>query len=170
MYSRIEDFVNAYTHESQATGRVLGALNDQCLSQEKEPGDPTWNIGKLGWHIATTPYWIVNEFGGQIPGSEEPAQLSAAAITAEQARVSAATIEQVKAKFSDADTAGTVSAFGYPLPLGAWLHALVAHEVHHRGQLSVMMRQAGVACPSLYGPNKEETARLMAEGMVPADQ
>ena len=32
---------------------------------------------------------------------------------------------------------------------------------HPGRQLSVMMRQAGLTVPSIYGPNKEETAEFM---------
>jgi uncharacterized damage-inducible protein DinB len=30
------------------------------------------------------------------------------------------------------------------------------HEIHHRAQMTVLMRQAGLKVPGLYGPAKEE--------------
>ena len=46
-------------------------------------------------------------------------------------------------------------------PMWAMFNALIVHEVHHRGQMSVLMRQAGLVVPSIYGPNAEETAKMM---------
>ncbi len=48
-------------------------------------------------------------------------------------------------------------------PVWQMLNALIAHEIHHRGQLSVLMRQAGIKVPNIYGPNYEETQTMMAK-------
>ncbi len=37
-----------------------------------------------------------------------------------------------------------------------WLRAMVEHEVHHRGQLYLMLGQIGVATPPIYGLTSEE--------------
>jgi DinB family len=36
-------------------------------------------------------------------------------------------------------------------------NAILAHGIHHRGQLSLMCRLAGGQTPGMYGPNREET-------------
>lgn len=38
------------------------------------------------------------------------------------------------------------------------LRCLVFHQIHHRGELIVLMRQAGLRVPGLYGPAKEDWA------------
>ena len=40
--------------------------------------------------------------------------------------------------------------------------AIVAHGIHHRGQLTLMCRLAGGQVPGLFGPNREETAAMRA--------
>jgi uncharacterized damage-inducible protein DinB len=40
--------------------------------------------------------------------------------------------------------------------------AIVAHGIHHRGQLALMCRLAGGQVPGLYGPKREETAARRA--------
>jgi uncharacterized damage-inducible protein DinB len=40
--------------------------------------------------------------------------------------------------------------------------AIVAHGIHHRGQLCLMCRLTGGQPPGLYGPNREETAAMRA--------
>jgi uncharacterized damage-inducible protein DinB len=43
------------------------------------------------------------------------------------------------------------------VPVGAALRALMLnHWYHHRGQLSVYLRQVGVPVPSIYGPSADE--------------
>ncbi|HZG18224.1 MAG TPA: DinB family protein, partial [Candidatus Bathyarchaeia archaeon] len=49
---------------------------------------------------------------------------------------------------------------------GFTLRALLMHEVHHRGQMTVLMRQAGLTIPGIYGPAKEEWAAMGMEAPV----
>jgi hypothetical protein len=42
---------------------------------------------------------------------------------------------------------------------GMVLEALIRHEAHHRGQMTVLMRQAGLVVPGCYGPAREEWAQ-----------
>ena len=43
------------------------------------------------------------------------------------------------------------------------LNVLIRHQIHHRGQMTILMRQAGVVVPSVYGPSREETAAMRAK-------
>ena len=45
---------------------------------------------------------------------------------------------------------------GATLPVWKWLRAMVEHEVHHRGQIYLMLNQLGVPTPPLYGLTSEE--------------
>jgi uncharacterized damage-inducible protein DinB len=36
------------------------------------------------------------------------------------------------------------------------LSIVLSHQTHHRGQMTVLMRQAGVPVPGMYGPSREE--------------
>jgi uncharacterized damage-inducible protein DinB len=49
---------------------------------------------------------------------------------------------------------------------GFTLFASLLHEVHHRGQMTVLMRQAGLAVPGTAGPSKQEWAQW---GMAPPE-
>jgi uncharacterized damage-inducible protein DinB len=41
---------------------------------------------------------------------------------------------------------------------GTVLSALIKHQAHHRGQLTILMRNEGLTVPGIYGPSKEEWA------------
>ena len=38
--------------------------------------------------------------------------------------------------------------------------AILMHQIHHRGQLSLMCRLSGGTPPGIYGPNREEMAAM----------
>jgi uncharacterized damage-inducible protein DinB len=40
---------------------------------------------------------------------------------------------------------------------------MIKHIVHHRGQMTVLMRQAGVQVPGIYGPAREEWSQMGME-------
>ena len=44
------------------------------------------------------------------------------------------------------------------MPNSIFLMTLINHQNHHRGQMTVLMRQAGLTVPGVYGPAKEEWA------------
>lgn len=48
--------------------------------------------------------------------------------------------------------------YGEKWPRGQSARILIDHQIHHRGQLTVVMRQAGLQVPGVYGPSKEEWA------------
>ena len=45
---------------------------------------------------------------------------------------------------------------GVSLPVWKWLRAMVEHEVHHRGQIYLMLGMLDVPTPPLYGMTSEE--------------
>jgi uncharacterized damage-inducible protein DinB len=54
---------------------------------------------------------------------------------------------------------------GARLPVWKWLRAMVEHEVHHRGQIYVMLGMLGVSTPPLFGLTSEEV-RARSEILV----
>lgn len=45
---------------------------------------------------------------------------------------------------------------GTSIPVWKWLRSMVEHEIHHRGQIYLMLRVLGVATPPLYGLTSEQ--------------
>jgi len=40
---------------------------------------------------------------------------------------------------------------------------LIAHQGHHRAQMTVLMRQAGLKVPGVYGPSEADKAAIAAK-------
>jgi uncharacterized damage-inducible protein DinB len=74
--------------------------------------------------------------------------------------------DQIGAKWKDATLMQEKNFYGMMWKLGMMLDILIRHEVHHRGQMTVLMRQAGLKVPGVYGPAKEEWANY---GMKPQE-
>jgi len=70
--------------------------------------------------------------------------------------------EQASKKLRDEQLASEMTYFGRSLPTARILQSLVRHQIHHRGQMTILMRQAGVVVPGVYGPSREETAAMRA--------
>jgi uncharacterized damage-inducible protein DinB len=96
-----------------------------------------------------------------VPKFEQPSAKSAAELvpTLDQSLAKARSILQ---NLDDADLAKIWRVMDgdrevMAVPVGAALRALMLnHWYHHRGQLSVYLRQVGVPVPSIYGPSADE--------------
>ena len=54
--------------------------------------------------------------------------------------------------------------YGEKWKRGMTLQGLIHHEIHHRAEMIVLMRLAGLPVPGLYGPTREEWTQY---GMEP---
>jgi uncharacterized damage-inducible protein DinB len=163
MFHNAAEFLDMYGWESDCTARVLGALTDESLVQAKAEGHI--DLGGLGWHVATSPAFMLNQVELKMPefGWQTPEDLSAAKIQSTYADLSARTKAHAE-NLKPEDLQKVYHVFGMmDWPVWQMLNALIAHEVHHRGQISVLMRQAGLTVPNIYGPNFEETQQMMAK-------
>ena len=163
MFRRVADFQKAWEHESGSTLKVLGALTDASLAQAVTKDDRT--LGRLAWHLATTPREMMERTGLAVggPAHDAPPPATAAAIVSAYETASRAVADGVAA-WSDATLEVEDDMYGEKWARGLTLQSLVAHQAHHRGQMTVLMRQAGLKVPGVYGPAREEWT---AYGMKP---
>ncbi len=163
MFRRVADFQKAWEQEKASTLKVLGAMTDASLSQAVTSDGRT--LGRLAWHVATTLGEMMERTGLKIggPSHEAPPPPSAAAIVAAYGAAAKAVAEGVSG-WSDATLEVEDDMYGQRWSRGLTLQALVVHQAHHRGQMTVLMRQAGLKVPGVYGPAREEWT---AYGMQP---
>jgi uncharacterized damage-inducible protein DinB len=166
MFSRLDIFLGAWSHEAASTQRVLDALTDESLEQTVAPGHRT--IRRLAWHIAQTVPEMMGKTGLHVEGlgEHDPPPATAKEI-AEAYRVAAASLaDELRANWTDATLKDKDEMYGEQWSRGMTLGALLLHQTHHRGQLTVLMRQAGLVVPGVFGPNKEDWAQW---GMQPPE-
>ena len=162
MFRRVADFQKAWEQEREATLKILKALTDASLEQAVTKDDRT--LGRMAWHLAQSLSEMMPRTGLTVtePAQDAPVPPSAAAIADVYETASKAVSDEIASKWTD-DTLGVEDdMYGTSWPRGLTLMALVLHQAHHRGQMTVLMRQAGLTVPGVYGPAREEWA---AHGM-----
>jgi len=164
MVRSIEDFLSSWSAESESTLKALRALTDSSLNQRVTPNGRS--LGFIAWHITTTLSEMMGHAGVPVagPSDKEPAPSSAATIADAYEKAARALAEAVKEKWADSQLTDDIPMYGETWKKGFVLSALIGHQIHHRGQMTVLMRQAGLKVPGMFGPSKEEWA---AYGMQP---
>ena len=163
MYSNMQEFVEGYGWESGVTASLLDNLTQESLSVKKADGHNT--LGELAYHVATSPAMMMREIKWDMP---ERGWAPTGEVNLEELRANyRADVEAIKAKaatLSEDELNEVHHVFGMmDWQAKQMFGALVCHEIHHRGQLSVLMRQAGLVVPSIYGPNYEETQEYLKQ-------
>ncbi|ADG05309.1 DinB family protein [Kyrpidia tusciae] len=156
MFATIRDFAEEWSHESAATQRVLEALTDESLARQVAPGHRT--LGEIAWHLVTSVHEILSHAGLQFEslGDDRRVPDSAGTIAEAYQKTSLAALEAAQTQWSDETLRETRNMYGEPWTVAFTLRILIQHQTHHRGQMTVLMRQAGLRVPGVYGPSKEE--------------
>lgn len=162
MFKHIEDFTATWQNETAATLRTMEALTDESLSQQITSDHRT--LGRLAWHLVQTLHEMPSRTGLSFegPGDEVTVPASAAVIAEKYKTTSQSLLEAVQSSWKDENLIVMSDMYGDQWPNGLTLDILVKHEIHHRGQMTVLIRQAGLRAPELYGPTKEQWAEYGA--------
>jgi uncharacterized damage-inducible protein DinB len=165
MFRKITDFITDWKYEEESTLKVLRNINNNSLN--KKDNENVRSIAVLAWHITITLSEMLNKAGLKVKGPEEnskpPANISE--IISAYERSSASVIEQVQRNWTDSDLSEEIPMYGESWKKGVVLSVLIKHQAHHRGQLTILMRQAGLIVPGVYGPSKEEWAQFNMPAM-----
>jgi uncharacterized damage-inducible protein DinB len=166
MYAMVSEALEDWRQEATLTQKVLDALTDASLGQRVSPEGRT--LGRIAWHMVTSIPGFLAHFGltARPVAEADTVPASAKAIAESFRQVTADAAEAVKQQWTDESLKQVQDAFGRPLPNAAIFGLLIKHMVHHRGQMTVLMRQAGLTVPGVYGPAKEEWSRMGLEPPV----
>lgn len=163
MFTTVNDFLQEWKQEAATTQKVLDALTDESLKQEAAPG--LYSIGSVAWHITGAAYYFPAQLGitFEVPDLRKEAPASSAEISETYKTVSTRLSEAVSEQVSDEKMNEKMKVFGMDMSVQSVLRLLIQHQIHHRGQLTVLMRQAGLKVPGVYGPSKEEFEAMNAQ-------
>lgn len=163
MYRTVEDLIAEWKHEAGLTQNLLDSLTDEALLQQVYPEGRT--LGRIAWHFVTNIPDYLTEFGVSIAKVSNASEVPTAKEIAEVFRaVSSQVINALQEQWTDNTLKQIQQAFGRKESNATIFMGLIKHIVHHRGQVTVLMRQAGLLIPAVYGPPKEGWAKI---GMTP---
>jgi uncharacterized damage-inducible protein DinB len=154
VFYTIDDFVQTWKLESEASLKIFASLTDRALSQPVYGEGRT--LGKLANHLIGAVTNIPSQAGVPIT-PEIPAYTTVSDLMTAYQRVSDKLIKAVENNWTDETMHEEVKMYGrFTWKKGFALLFLMLHQTHHRGQITVLMRQAGIKVPGIYGPSKEE--------------
>jgi len=144
-----------YRRELKTTRKVLEAI--PAGHETYAPDDRSMNTLALAWHVASADAFFLSSVlaGAFSPGEgklPESVKSAADVIAWHDANVPAM-LDAVDAMPASA-LAADVDFFGMMQTQGVnYLHLMVKHAIHHRGQLSSYLRPMGAKVPGIYGPS-----------------
>ncbi|MHA0856810.1 DinB family protein [Paenibacillus sp. CMAA1364] len=158
MFTTREEFITTWQQESGSTYKIINLLTDDSLAQEVSPQDRT--LGRIAWHIVTTLDEMIGRTGLKFEAASHDSRVpTVASEIAEAYRASSeAMVAAIRAQWTDATLREEKDMYGDMWTIASTLGILIAHQTHHRGQMTVLMRQAGLPVPGVYGPSREEWA------------
>jgi uncharacterized damage-inducible protein DinB len=160
--SMIEALIQELEQEAQTTRRVLERVPGDKLGWK--PHQKSMSLGQLAMHVATTPGGVSDVVRrSPYPASEfKQASAASAAELLPALDQSLATAKENLRAIGDAGLAAMWRVVEgdrelTAMPIGAAVRFIMLnHWYHHRGQLSVYLRELNVPVPSIYGPSADE--------------
>jgi uncharacterized damage-inducible protein DinB len=156
-------FIQQFQQEAAGTEKILSRIPEDHFTWR--PHEKSMTLGRLGMHIAELPRWVVRcvqtesfTFGSDGYKPVFPETLAQIMETFQQSLSDAITAlndasdETMRANWKLMYRDMVL----YDLPRTAVIGKELRHIVHHRGQLSVYLRQLNVPLPNLYGPTADE--------------
>ena len=149
--------------EAQLTIQLLEALPADKYDFKPDSGGRS--LGELAWHLSEIEGYI--SYGitkGAVTFQEAPPNLQRPREVRLLAPGYRRVHEEAVARLADLTQAQLDRELPFadqrmPIRVILW-GATLMHLIHHRGQLSLMCRLAGGTPPGIYGPNREDMAKL----------
>ena len=154
----VAPFLEYFDSVRGRTRRVVSFIPPERMDWSHRPGK--WTLGDIVRHLGAIERWMFAENAMRRP-SRYPGHGAtvAAGYDGPLAYLDAMHAESMALfrSLSDADLAERcVTPGGAPISVWKWLRAMVEHEVHHRGQIYLMLGMLDVPTPPLYGLTEEE--------------
>ena len=158
----IDGLLQELEQEAQTTKRVLERVPEAHLGWK--PHQKSMTLGQLAMHVALVPGGVAEAAAQpsmQRPLFPQPSPSSASELvpmledSVKRARTALQGLDDnaLRATWRILDGETEILA----MPRIAFLRSIMLnHWYHHRGQLSVYLRQLGVPLPSIYGPSADE--------------
>ena len=165
MFRRVDDFKTIWQQEADKTLAVFAAIPDAAAHQAVDAQHR--DLRRMAWHLVETILELPQNLGLLVKGPAAlgpdgfigaPPATMAEIATAYRA-VSDSLLDHI-GSWSNTELGRSFTLYGENWTGAFSLYVLVNHQTHHRGQMTVLMRQAGLPVPSIYGPTREGWAEF----------
>ncbi|HEU6453754.1 MAG TPA: DinB family protein [Gemmatimonadaceae bacterium] len=163
-----EDILQELDQEAAVTRRVLERVPEDKL--DWRPHEKSFSLGQLAMHVATIPGALtqvstLEAFEVKPNGIPRPSASSRAELLGALDQ----SLEQARELLGSMDPHSLAAPWKMvngeqvllTIPRAAFLRRIMLnHWYHHRGQLTVYLRQTGALVPGVYGPSADEAPVL----------
>ena len=166
MFRTIHDFLELWESEADSTLKIFSNITDDKLNHKVS--ENIRSLGRLAWHITQTLTEMPFKAGivDKDYLDELPVPPSVKDIIDSYKKYSEALVKSLESKWTDKDLNDVIDMYGQQWEKKKILQVLITHQIHHRAQMTVLMRLQDIPVPGIYGPSKEEWTQF---GMTPQD-
>lgn len=154
----ITPFLDYWRSVRERTRRVVLVVPEERMEWSHAPGK--WTFGDIVRHLAgiERDMYAENVHGrpSRYPGHGRELAEGKNEVVAYLDTKHREAVALFSELSDDALQAKCTTPAGTPITTWKWLRAMVEHEVHHRGQIYLMLGMLDVATPPLYGMTSEE--------------
>ncbi len=156
MYRTITDFINDCNTESEATLQIFEVIAEDKKS--KKLNENVRSLERLAWHITQSLTEMPHKAGlieiDFLDNKSIPSTL--VEIISTYKKYSQLLLKAVEDNWTDIDLLTTINMYVEDWTKGKILTVLINHQIHHRAQMTIIMRLLEIKVPGIYGPSKEE--------------
>ena len=154
----LDEFLHHFERVRERTRRVAACIPPERIDWTYKPG--AFTLGDLVRHIAVTERFIWAETVhdrpcGYLSHGKELADGRDAVLSLFD-RLHEESLAQFRALTPAMLEAKCMTPAGAPLTTWKWLRMMPEHEIHHRGQLYIMLGILNVPTPPIYGMTSEQ--------------
>jgi uncharacterized damage-inducible protein DinB len=160
MVHTLEEFLHYWAYETEATIKQFECLTDEKLMFSCQGF--TRNIGFLANHIIETVQEMPTTAGLENIITFENKNTVQDLIT-HYKDINASFIAQLSTQWTNEILLDEIPMYGETWKKKEVLLYLMQHQTHHRGQLSVLIKAAGLKNTGIYGPTAEDWAAMGME-------
>jgi uncharacterized damage-inducible protein DinB len=154
----IDAFLDYFGRVHERTRRVIACVPPEQLEWTHRPG--AFTFGDLIRHLGAIERWMFAENAAgrasRYPGHGRELADGHEAVLGYFERMHAESLEIFRTLTPEDLARRCETPGGASIAVWKWLRSVVEHEIHHRGQIYLMLGLLGVSTPPLYGLTSEE--------------
>jgi uncharacterized damage-inducible protein DinB len=163
MYQKIKDFLEDWKEEFEATIKVFSNIPDSVKSVKDNENIRSLDL--MAWHITQTVTEMPTSCGiiedDPLEGMDIPTSFSK--IIDLYKKHGSKLYEILEQNWTDADLTRELKIYGQTWQGRKILSILIKHQIHHRAQMTILMRLQNLKVPGIYGPSREEWSQYGME-------
>jgi uncharacterized damage-inducible protein DinB len=155
---RIEPFLDYFQRVHERTRRVIDCIPAEHLEWTYKPG--AFTFGDLIRHLGAIERWMFAENAqgrpSRYPGHGRELADGPDAVPVYFESMHGQAMEIFRSLSPEDLARRCETPGGASLAVWKWLRSMAEHEIHHRGQIYLMLGMLGVPTPPLYGLTSEQ--------------